>query len=105
FGLELYITELDVEDIDLPRRVARRDVRVADATRAYLETVLRHPAVKLVASWGLSDLYSFRNEPEFRHWGWSSRPLPLDDRMNRKPMWRAMAQAFENAPMRARSGA
>jgi endo-1,4-beta-xylanase len=103
-GLDLYITELDVEDIDLPRRETRRDALVAKATAAYLDTVLAHPAVKLVATWGLSDRYSFRNEPEFRHWSWSSRPLPLDDRMNRKAMWRAMAQAFDAAPIRPPSG-
>jgi endo-1,4-beta-xylanase len=104
-GLDICITELDVNDIDLPRRLARRDASVARATGDYLACVLAHPAVKLIASWGLSDKYTFRNEPEFRHWFWTPRPLPLDAEMNRKPMWQAMAQAFDAAPLRPRAGA
>jgi endo-1,4-beta-xylanase len=103
-GLDIYITELDVNDIDLPRRISRRDARVADAAEQYLDTVLAHPAVKMVVTWGLSDKYSFRNEPEFKHWFWTSRPLPLDASMNRKPMWHAMARAFDGAPLRPMAG-
>ena len=104
-GLDIYISELDVNDIDLPRRISRRDARVAAATQEYLGTVLAHPAVKLVATWGLSDKYTFRNERGFRHLFWTSRPLPLDFRMNRKPMWQAMARSFDHAPLRAAAGA
>jgi endo-1,4-beta-xylanase len=100
-GLEVYLTEFDVNDVDLPRRIASRDAAVAMTARQFLDPVLDHRAVKLVASWGLSDKYTYRNEPEFKHFCWDSRPLPLDEKMRRKPLWQAMAQAFDNAPVRS----
>lgn len=100
-GLDVYITELDINDLDLPRKHGRRDMRAAHAVSEYLTTVLAHRAVKLVATWGLSDRYTFRNEAEFRHWLWTSRPLPLDPSLARKPMWHAMKTAFQDATNRS----
>jgi len=100
-GLEVYLTEFDVNDIDLPRRIASRDAAVAMTARQFLEPVLDHRAVKLVASWGLSDKYTYRNEPEFKHFCWTARPLPLDAQMGRKPLWQAMARAFDGAQIRS----
>jgi endo-1,4-beta-xylanase len=100
-GLEVYLTEFDVNDIDLPRRIASRDAAVAMTARQFLEPVLDQRAVKIVASWGLSDKYTYRNEPEFKHFCWSSRPLPLDEEMRRKPLWQAMARAFDGTQIRS----
>lgn len=100
-GLHVFITELDVDDHRLPRTIRYRDRGVADLYRAYLETVLTHPAVAFVATWGLSDKYTWLNDPEYKRLGWTCRPLPLDHDMRRKPAWQAMAEAFDVAPRRA----
>ncbi len=99
-GLHVFITELDVGDHRLPHSIRRRDEGVARIYRAYLDTALAHPAVALVATWGLSDKYSWLNEPYYKHFAWTARPLPLDRGMKRKPAWAAMAHAFDRAPTR-----
>lgn len=100
-GLRVFITELDVDDHRLPRNIKQRDKAVADIYRTYLDAALAHPAVALVATWGLSDKYSWLNDPYFRRAAWTARPLPLDAYLHRKPAWQAMAQAFDRAPQRA----
>jgi endo-1,4-beta-xylanase len=99
--LHVFITELDVDDHRLPRSIRRRDEGVAKVYRAYLETALGHPAVSVIATWGLSDKYTWLNEPEYKHFGWTARPLPLDVNMRRKQAWRAMSEAFDGASRRA----
>lgn len=100
-GLHVFITELDVDDHRLPRTIRRRDEGVAKAYRAYLETSLAHPSVAVVATWGLSDKYTWLNDPDYKHFGWTARPLPLDLQMRRKPAWKAMADAFDGTLRRA----
>jgi endo-1,4-beta-xylanase len=99
-GLHVFISELDVGDRRLPRRIQHRDEDVARIYRAYLDAALAHPAVALVATWGLSDKYSWLNEPNYKRFAWTARPLPLDRRMKRKLAWAVMAHAFDRAPAR-----
>ena len=55
---------------------------------------------------GLSDRYTWANEGspilapsgETRGPPGSARPLPLDAELRRKPMWHALARAFEGRP-------
>ena len=69
--------------------------------RQFLDLTLRHSAVKMVVAWELADNYSFyrgiyraKNPTATRQ----PRPLPYDDKMQAKPLWAAMAQAFAGAP-------
>ena len=57
---------------------------------------------RVVVTWGVSDRSSWLNETANarRTDGQQVRGLPLDDQMARKPMWRAMAAAFDTAPAR-----
>ncbi|MBD2459679.1 endo-1,4-beta-xylanase [Oscillatoria sp. FACHB-1407] len=96
-GLKILITELDVTDRDLPADVAIRDSIVATAYETYLNVVLEEPAVVAVLTWGLSDRYTWLSSYEPRPDGLSVRPLPLDEAMNRKLVWTAIARAFEQA--------
>jgi endo-1,4-beta-xylanase len=100
-GVDIYITEFDVSDDVFPDDVTARDAAVARTAQQFLETTLRHPAVKALITWELADNYSFyrgmfraKNPMAAR----LPRPLPYDDRMQAKPLWGAIAQAFENAP-------
>ena len=98
--VEIYITEFDVRDDTFPDDIATRDTMIAETAEKFLTGVLRIPAVKIVIAWELSDNYSFytdaarKKDPLAQR---MPRPLPFDSSMQRKPLWFAMARAFENA--------
>jgi endo-1,4-beta-xylanase len=99
-GVDIYITEFDVCDDVFPDDVQARDAAVARTAQQFLEPTLRHPAVKAFIAWELADHYSFyrgmaraKNPTTAR----LPRPLPYDDRLQVKPLWGAIAQAFESA--------
>ena len=99
-GVDIYITEFDVCDDVFPDDVKARDAAVARTAQQFLEPTLRHPAVKALITWELADNYSFyrgmaraKNPVATR----LPRPLPYDDRLQAKPLWGAIAQAFEGA--------
>src|ERR1700687_1311018 len=99
-GVDIYITEFDVCDDVFPDDIEARDADVARTAQQFLETTLRHPAVKALITWELADNYSFyrgmaraKNPVATR----LPRPLPYDDRLQAKPLWGAIAQAFEGA--------
>ena len=95
--LKIIISELDVRDRFLQGDIAKRDRQVARAYNDFLTVALEEPAVIAVATWGLSDRYSWLQEKP-RPDGTPQRPLPLDAQLNRKPAWYAIADAFQNAP-------
>jgi len=97
-GLDVHITELDVDDTSLPAGIAARDNSVAGFYARFVSTAMSERAVKTVVTWGLSDRYSWyrltaiaRKAPP----GWSARPLLFDDRLAPKPAYQAMKAAFE----------
>jgi endo-1,4-beta-xylanase len=102
-GLKIIITELDIQDTDLPAAIPERDQILAQEIGRYLDVVLAEPAVAGVITWGLSDRYTWLNSDPTakRPDGLPSRPLPLDIEMERKPIWSAIANAFRNAPERS----
>lgn len=100
YGLKLSITEFDIADRGGPPNPAKRDQEVAAVARAFLDVALDNPAMGSVLCWGLSDRYSWLSTyPDYK-WpdGQLSRVLPLDGKMARKPMWDAIAAAFDAAP-------
>jgi endo-1,4-beta-xylanase len=99
-GLTLLITELDVRDTGLPAAVAPRDQAVADYTRAYLDVMFAFPQVGDVLVWGMSDRYTWLEGIDPRKDGSRRRPSPYDDRFAAKPMYDAIAAAFEHATHR-----
>jgi len=99
-GLKVFVTELDVKDQTLPANVDQRDRIVAAAYEDYLSAILAEPAVIAVLTWGLSDRYSWLSEFKPREDGMPVRPLPLDDELQPKLAWNAIARAFDQAPRR-----
>ncbi|HEY9770739.1 MAG TPA: endo-1,4-beta-xylanase [Coleofasciculaceae cyanobacterium] len=97
--LKIIISELDVRDRFLQGDIASRDRAVARAYSDFLSVALDEPAVVAVATWGLSDRYTWTKD-KLRPDGTFQRPLPLDARLNRKLAWKAIAHAFDNAPRR-----
>jgi endo-1,4-beta-xylanase len=99
-GLKLLITELDVRDNKLPAAIGPRDRAVADYTRAYLDVMFAYPQLRDVLVWGMCDRYSWIEGFEPRPDGTRRRPCPYDDRFAAKPIYAAIAAAFERAAHR-----
>lgn len=99
-GLDTLLTELDVieptgvelREADIPAR----DAAVADRAHAVVSTALAE-GCRTVLTWGLADHHSWLNAwpPARRKDGATVRALPLDDQYRRKPMWDALARAFD----------
>lgn len=105
-GYRIVVTELDVNDRDLKGTLEERDRAVADTARRYLDVMLDDAAVKGILTWGMSDRYTWLNRPvnfpEYaRQDGIESRPLPLDSRLKRKPLWHAIASSIASARLRS----
>lgn len=98
--LDIYITELDVEDITFPDEIDARDKEVALVYRQFLEVALASPKVKRLHSWNLVDPQSFYNHPPKNTSGRESRPVIYDAQLRRKPSWYAMYDAFGQAAKR-----
>src|SRR5215510_1794548 len=103
-GLFILISELDVKEHEYILPVERRDARVADETRRYLDVVLAQPAVRGLSTWGLSDRHSWLEvtKDDFSRYphAWKdgsgpglNRGLPFDASMKAKPMYRAIADS------------
>lgn len=94
-GLEIYLSEFDVNDAAFPAIPGDRDVAVAALARDYLMRTLAIPAVKMVVTWQLSDLYSWYRDLAVKSGSKRMpRPLPFDNTLKPKPMRAAMIEAF-----------
>jgi endo-1,4-beta-xylanase len=102
-GLQVYVTELDVNDdavtID---DIAKRDEIVADVYRDYLTNVLDGPEIKAVLTWGATDRNSWLNHGKIRklHPDRLERPLPFDPEDAPAPAFFAMRESFDAAKKR-----
>jgi endo-1,4-beta-xylanase len=103
-GLQVFITELDVNDDAVAAAdMAERDKIVADVYRSYLKTALDGPAVKAVLTWGASDKNTWLNNgKKFRkqHPERLQRPLPFDSDYAPAPAFFAMRDSFDEAKKR-----
>ncbi len=99
-GLQIFITELDVDDSTLTPDVKERDEQVAAVYYGYLHNVLQHRSVKAVLTWGLTDRDSWLNAPNRRHEGPLRRGLPFDAELQPKPAYQTMVKAISEAPPR-----
>ncbi len=96
-GVQIYLTELDINDAGYDGSFAVRDRLAAERVGTFLKHALSVKAVSLVLCWGLSDRYSWLREPSVIEALKSTRlarPLPYDDDLRAKPMREAIAQAF-----------
>jgi endo-1,4-beta-xylanase len=100
-GLQVFITELDVNDDAVATAdVAERDKIVASVYHSYLTEALDGPEVKAVLSWGASDKNSWLNHGiKFRkqHPERLQRPLPFTPDYAPSPTFFAMRDSFDKA--------
>jgi endo-1,4-beta-xylanase len=94
-GLQLLVSELDVEDSGGPSDAAARDRAVADEARRFLDVVLDSRATRSLLTWGLSDRYlDPPDDWKLKLAGWKGRKLPYDRGLTRKPLWEAIAASL-----------
>ena len=99
-GLNLIITEFDVNDKSVEGDIATRDRVVADYGKAYLDILLSYPQLRYIMAWGIVDKYSWLQNTSPRPDGLPKRPTPYDENFQSKPLREAIVQAITAAPVR-----
>lgn len=101
-GLQLLITEFDVNDRKLHGDLATRDAAAAAAARDYLDVTFSYANLGDFLFWGLIDADSW-----LQHWpglarddSSEMRPAPYDDRYQPKRLREAVADAIRAMPPR-----
>jgi len=101
-GLEVYLTEMDVNEDDLLfNDVKQRDEIIARTYRDFLDVALANPAVKAMLTWGLSDRRSWLNDGPTHHRKQPNRPqrsLPFDRDYRPKKAFFAIRDSFDARP-------
>lgn len=100
-GLEVYLTELDVNDDAVQENnLAARDKTIAEIYRNYLDVALENKAVKAVLTWGMTDAHTWLNgikSHREKRPDRQQRPLPFDADYEPAPAFFAMRDAFDHA--------
>jgi endo-1,4-beta-xylanase len=113
-GLEVYLTELDVNDktvketdVAAPADLADIDRIVAGVYTSYLSVALESKAVKSVLTWGLTDAHTWlagfmrpHTTDDKQPPRPPQRPLPFDPDLKPAPAFFAMRDVFDKAPHR-----
>ncbi len=99
-GLDIYITEFDVNDTRLRPDKAYRDRLIADYTRDYLDLMLDYPQLKEILIWGMVDDQNWLQDFLPRDDGVLKRPTLYDEDYQAKPVRQAVADALRAASAR-----
>jgi endo-1,4-beta-xylanase len=93
-NLQVFVTELDVDDSAMPADIPERDRQVAELYRSFLGNILRHNSVKAVLTWCLSDRDSWLQNFRPRKDGLPQHPLPFDAQLNPKAAFFALRDSL-----------
>lgn len=104
-GLEVYVTELDVNTRNVKGGDAEQDAEVARVYKDYLALMLAESNVKALLTWGITDAHTWLNEMK-RPWaerpdGSRQRPLPFDAELKPTQACFALRDAIDGAEKRA----
>jgi endo-1,4-beta-xylanase len=96
--VEIYITEIDVDDDRMPDDIGARDELVAKRYSEVLAVAVREPAVKAIITWDLIDPLSWYPGVYPRPPGSPRQPRPLlfDAQLQPKSSYRAVADALRS---------
>ena len=101
-GLQVFITELDVNTQKAQGTADARDTEVAHIYRDYLTHMLAERNVTAVLTWGITDRYTWLNGPKYaRPDGQPQRPLPFDANYAPTPAFFAERTALDSRPAAA----
>ena len=99
-GLQILLTEMDVNDRALGADRQTRDKVVGAAYYQYLNLALANPAILAVLTWGVTDKYTWLNGEDPRPDKLPERALPFDADLRPKLAYLGEVQALLNAPAR-----
>ena len=91
-GMQVFVTELDVNDRNLPADVAARDAAVARVYADFVGLVLHEPALNVVMTWGLTDRYTWLKD---RKDGLPERCLPFDSEGDPAPAFFSLRKSLD----------
>jgi endo-1,4-beta-xylanase len=95
--LQVFVTELDINERKLDGSVAERDAAIARLYKKYVTMMLAEPNVKAVLTWGITDKYTWLNAPKYaRADGKPQRDLPFDSDYQPTPAFFAYRDAIGN---------
>ena len=100
-GLDLSLTEFDVNDTRLGPDIEMRDRLIASFTKDYLDIMLSYPQTKELLIWGLVDKYSWLQDFMPRNDGVEKRPTLFDSEYRPKAAREAVAASLRAAPVRS----
>ena len=98
-GLEVFVTELDVDDSHLTVEGDARDEAIADVYKRYLDLVLSTASVSVVITWGAWDIAKATGA-EAVSGPKAERPLLFAPGGSPKPDAFAVARSFQHTPPR-----
>lgn len=101
-GLDLLITEFDVNDGKLPADIPSRDAAVAAEAREFLDITLSYPRLRDFLLWGMADHLSWLQSYYPRADGQPQRCTPFDAQLRAKPLRTAIADALKAMPARTK---
>lgn len=100
--LQVFATEMDVNDAKLPAAIPERDADVAKVYRHYADLMLGEPNVTALLTWGITDRYTWLDGPKrARADGQPQRCLPLDAEYRPTPSYFALRDALDARKRRA----
>jgi endo-1,4-beta-xylanase len=103
-GLEIHVTEFDVDDTGLSDDIRQRDAEVAAIYRDFLSAILANPRVTELVTWQIGDSHSGAHyAAQAKGTGAMMRmprPLLYDDAYTRKPSWFAVRDVLLETPHR-----
>jgi len=97
-GLQIFITEMDVDDSKVAVEGEERDAIVADVYKRYLDLVLSTGTISTVITWGVWDIPRVTGA-EVATKPVAERPLLFDSTGEPKAAAMAVADCFRRAPM------
>ncbi|HLZ02383.1 MAG TPA: endo-1,4-beta-xylanase [Bradyrhizobium sp.] len=97
WGLDVIVTELDVDDRFLPASVTERDAIVAKRVNDVLSTITSQAPLRSILTWGISDGYSWISQMFPRPDHLPNRPLPLDADFQPKPFMDVITKVTREA--------
>jgi len=100
--LQVFLSELDMNDRQLPADIEVRDTGVAETYSRYLDMVLAEPAVTVLLTWGITDKYCWLNKEGARADGLAERALPFDAAYRPKPAFASIRSSIERRSLPAR---
>jgi endo-1,4-beta-xylanase len=100
-GLEVYITEMDVNTRKIAGGAPEQDAAVAKVYRDYPALVLAEPNVRCLLTWGITDAHTWLNQSK-QPWsqrpdGARQRPLPFDDELKATPAFFTLRGGIDGA--------